>query len=411
LLKTRLCRNIKSDNERGAWIVIGKIGLCVWLLIGATTVATGQRLQEKVDKCKSTDPDTSITWCTEIIQERLFTMFLPNERVATLYFNRGNAYRRKGNYDPAISDLDEAARLNPKDADVYWVRGSAYLGKNDYDHAIQDLSLAIRLGSRRPGTFYDRGRAFNSKGDYDHAIQDFSEAIRLSPKDAGAYFFRGLAYFGKDDYDHALEDINQALSLTPNNALALYSRGVIYADKGNLDKAILDYNEAIRVAPKFALAYNRRGDAYLERSNLNAAIADFEQAISSAPSSNGAVMAALMLHVILKRQGRDDTQELARVAAAADLSKWPGPMLKLALGQTTADEVLKAALTQGSFVEKWHVCDANYFTGEDALFHHQRAAAITRLRAARDGCPKGAAAYRAAIAELKRLDATANAGK
>jgi tetratricopeptide (TPR) repeat protein len=406
-----LCRNIKSDSEQGASNVIGKIALCVWFLTGATTAVTGQSLQEKVDKCKSTDPDTSITWCTTIIQERLFTMLLPNERLAALYFNRGNAYRRKGNYDRAIPDLDQAARLNPKDADVYWVRGRAYLDKNDYDHAIQDLNQAILLDSERPGTFYDRGRAFTSKGDYDHAIQDLSEAIRLNPKDAGAYSTRGLAYFGKEDYDHAIRDFGQVLYLTPNNAWAHYSRGVAYADKGNFNQAIQDYNEAIRLDPKFALAYNRRADAYLAKSNLKAAISDFEQAISAAPSSNSAVMAALMLHVIQKRQGRDDAQELAQVAAAADLSKWPGPMLKLDLGQTTADEVMKAALTHGSFVEKWHVCDANYFTGEDALFHHQRATAIARLRAARDGCPRGAAAYGATIAELKRLGATADADK
>jgi hypothetical protein len=43
-----------------------------------------------------------------------------------------------------------------------------------------------------------------------------------------------------------------------------------------------------------------------------------------------------MLHVIMKRQGHDDAQQLARVAAAADLSKWPGPVLKLDLGQMTA---------------------------------------------------------------------------
>jgi lipoprotein NlpI len=115
----------------------------------------------------------------------------------------------------------------------------------------------------------------------------------------------------------------------------------------------------------------------------------------------------VMLHVIIKRQGHDDAQELARVAAAADLSKWPGPVLKLDLGKMTANEVMMAAASPASDRQKWWVCEANYFTGEDALLHHQRTTALARLKAARDGCPKGDPDYAAALAELKRLGASA----
>jgi hypothetical protein len=113
----------------------------------------------------------------------------------------------------------------------------------------------------------------------------------------------------------------------------------------------------------------------------------------------------------MKRQGHDDAQQLARVAAAADLSKWPGPVLKLDLGQMTANEVLVAAASPGSDRQKWRVCEANYFTGEDALLHHQRTTALARLKAARDGCPKGDTDYAAAVAELKRLGASTTPAK
>ena len=115
-----------------------------------------------------------------------------------------------------------------------------------------------------------------------------------------------------------------------------------------------------------------------------------------------------MLHVIMKRHGHDDAQPLARVAAAADLSKWPGPVLELDLGQMTAGEVMMAAASPGTDRQKkWRLCEANYFTGEDALLHHQRTTALARLKAARDGCPKGDTDYAAALAELKRLGASA----
>jgi len=118
-----------------------------------------------------------------------------------------------------------------------------------------------------------------------------------------------------------------------------------------------------------------------------------------------------MLHVAMKRQGHSDAQELATVAASADLSKWPGPVLKLDLGQITADEVMLAAAIPGSYIQKWQFCEANYFTGEDALLHHQPATALSRLKIARDSCPKGDTTYAATLVELKRLGASAAAAK
>lgn len=162
---------------------------------------------------------------------------------------------------------------------------------------------------------------------------------------------------------------------------------------------------------KDTAAYLNRGDAYFAQSNLKAAVADFEHTISAAPSSSAAITAALFLHVIMKRQGQDDTQQLTRVATAADLSKWPGPMLKLTLGKATTDEVMAAAATGVPAWQRWQVCEANYFVGEDALLHHQRTTALAHLKAARDSCPKGDTGYTAALAELKRIGALAAPAK
>jgi len=78
----------------------------------------------------------------------------------------------------------------------------------------------------------------------------------------------------------------------------------------------------------------------------------------------------------------------------------------------TASEVMMAAASPGSDRQKrWRVCEANYFSGEDALLRHQRTVALAHLKAARDGCPQGDTGYTAALAELRRLGASAAPGK
>ena len=368
--------------------------------------AIGQSRQENLNKCRSDDPDIRIAGCTALIQAAQDT----TQNLSVIYNNRGSANVSKREYDRAIQDYNEAIRLSPSIADNYRERGKAYYAKRDYDHAIQDFSEAILLNPNDTSAYYNRGLAYYNKNDPDRAIQDFNEAIHHDSNDARTYNNRGNAYEAKEDYDRAIQDFNEAIHRDPNYVAAYYNRGVAYYDKGDYAGAIQDYNDAIRLEPNFGYAHVNRGASYLLQSHLTEAIADFEDVISHVPYSNTAIYAALMLHVAMKRQGHDDAHQLARVAAAADLSKWPGPVLKLDLGQMTADKVMVAA-TSGADQQKWNVCEANYFTGEDALFHHQRATALARLKAARDGCPKGDMQHSAALEELKRLDASAAPAK
>jgi tetratricopeptide (TPR) repeat protein len=285
----------------------------------------------------------------------------------------------------------------------------------DPDSQIPGCTALIQAGQDKTENlsviYVIRGEAYKDKGDYDRAIQDFNEAIHLNPNYEIAYYDRGNAYIDKNDYDRAIRDFDEAIHLNPNDANAYNNRGVAYHRKDDYARAVQDYNQAIRLNSNYTIAYGGRGYAYFAQSNLTAATADFMHTISAAPSSNAAVYAVLMLHVILKRQGRYDVQQLAQVAAAADLSKWPGPVLKLDLGQMTANEVMMAAASPGSDRQKWQVCEADYFTGEDALLHHQRTTALARLKAARNTCPKSDLDYAAALAELKWLGAPAAPAK
>ncbi len=330
---------------------------------------TGCSSQENLSKCRSTDPDIKIAGCTALIQTGKATA-----GDLSIFYNN---------------------------------RGAAYDDKRDYDHAIQDYNEAIRLNPSLASAFYGRGEAYNHKGNYDHAIQDDSEAIRLNPNLSYAYDARGRAHRNKGDFYRAIQDYDEAIRLDSNYALAYNNRGDSYRGKGDYDHALRDFSEAIRLNPKLLSAYSNRGFVYFSQFNLAAAAEDYEHVIMIAPSSKSAVLAALMLHVAVRQQGRDDAHYLSTVAAAADLSIWPGPVLKLDLGQMTADEAMAAAANASAEKQKWQVCEANYFTGEDALLHHQRATAMARLKAARADCPKADGAYSATLLELKRLGAPA----
>ena len=65
---------------------------------------------------------------------------------AIFYNNRGEVYYRKGEYDRAIADYDQALRLDADYADAYNYRGNAYYELGQREQAVQDWQKACELG-------------------------------------------------------------------------------------------------------------------------------------------------------------------------------------------------------------------------------------------------------------------------
>jgi tetratricopeptide (TPR) repeat protein len=118
--------------------------------------------------------DLRISGCTTVIQSDKVS----NNDLAIAFYNRGNAYRPKGQHDRAIQDYDQAIKLNPNYALAYNNRGIAYGAKGQHDRAIQDFDQAIKLDPSYAKAFNNRGAAYRDKGQIDRAIQDFDQATR-----------------------------------------------------------------------------------------------------------------------------------------------------------------------------------------------------------------------------------------
>ena len=146
------------------------------------------------------------------------------------YYNRGNAYADKGDYDRAIENYTRAIELNSKN------RGHRIV--YDVNKAIKDYTKAIELSPKNADTYHCRGLVYYQKGDYDRAIEDFTRTIELNPNDAGAYYSRGLAY---------------ALQKMPTLACNdLYKAGILFLkinDRNNLLKCINNMKQADPSSP------------------------------------------------------------------------------------------------------------------------------------------------------------------
>src|SRR6185437_9425847 len=165
-------------------------------------------------------------------------------------------------------------------------RGLGYLKRKDFSRAITDYNEAIRLNPKRSDIYAKGGEAYGEKRNYDRAIADYNVSVRLDPNDVMAYMGRASVYDKKRQYKDAIEDYSRVSRMAPNAASAYF----VCDDRimlGQLQQAISDCDDALRLEPKLPLAHEARGIAYLKSGSLDRAIADFDAAINLQKGMSG----------------------------------------------------------------------------------------------------------------------------
>ena len=310
--------------------------------------------------------------------------------------NRCGWWWAKRQPDRALSDCNEAIRVDPDYAAAYINRGNAYLGKADIDDAFADFNAAIRLDPKSAWAFNARGEIYKNKGDFDRALSDFGEAIRFDPNYAIAYFLRGDVYKRKGDFDHALVDLNESIRLDPNNAIAYFTRGGVLYMMGNNPGALADFTSSIRLSPDDSAAYFNRGVAYYVVGGRFAdAEADFRKAAELNPHD---AYAALWLDLAARRNRAPS--RLPEAAKQLDMVVWPAPLIRRFLGELNTAQTLAAANDGDPKTKLGESCEANFYSGEFEMSQKNRAQALGLLRLAANNCPRGFIESTAAIAEL-----------
>jgi hypothetical protein len=164
-------------------------------------------------------------------------------------------------------------------------------------------------------------------------------------------------------------------------------------------RAIAHYTENIMRNPKDDDAYFRRGIANLYAGSLANALADIGRAGELDPEYP---YYALWLDIVDKRSGL--ASRLPKAVSQIDMTKWPAPVIRLFLGQTTPAAVLAAADDPDAETRKGQVCEANFYSGELALQHGSKDEAERLFRLAATDCPGDEFVERAAAnAEVKAL--------
>lgn len=199
------------------------------------------------------------------------------ERAPFAYYNRGVAFRDRGQRDRAVADYSSAIALDPTYFSAYANRGLVLMETGQLDRAIADFTSAIALNRSLYQAYNNRGLAYKKSGQLDAALRDYDAALSLKPDYADAYINRGSVFSQKGDRDQAMQDYNRAIDFAPSFA-AYINRGILRRELGMFDQAIGDYTKALALNPGYGMGYRDRGDLYFKTGNTEFARRDFQAA-------------------------------------------------------------------------------------------------------------------------------------
>ena len=239
---------------------------------------------------------------------------------------------KKGENDKAIAGYSAFLAKNPAAKEVWLAflfRGDAYAAKKDYDHAITDYGDSARLQPGNSTALAKRGNIYMlHKGAPDKAIADFTEVQKLEPKNYSARYVRGHCYMLKKEYAKAISDFSRAIELHPMYPTALRERGEAYAALKENDKAISDYDAVIKLNPgdaKVAPVLDDRGQLHRLKKEYELAVADWTEAVKLAPQSARPLRRlSLILAACPKDSVRDGKKAVDHATRACQITGYKG---------------------------------------------------------------------------------------
>ncbi len=207
------------------------------------------------------------------------------------YLKRGEAYRRRGEFDAAGRDLQRAAEIDPVAihprellGDVYYALGAANgaSAQARFITAGDRYREAVALDDQSARLHYKLGLASYRSGRVSAAIAALRGAIRLDPRFPEAHYLLGVCLRAAQKTDEAVRSLQRAVTLAPALLAAREELGDVYAGLRR-HEARLTHLEALVALQPSAARERALGLGYARAGNFDRAVGQLALAAQRYP--------------------------------------------------------------------------------------------------------------------------------
>jgi tetratricopeptide (TPR) repeat protein len=146
---------------------------------------------------------------------------------AELLILRADSYRKTGETDKALTDIEKYLEIYPENKAAISLAGKVEAGSGDNLKALEFFSKNLKLHPNDPECYIDRANSYFVSKSWDWAIKDYSMSLDLKPGDSDIWLNKGIALLNSGKVEDACHDFRKSLSLGNKRAADYISRECI----------------------------------------------------------------------------------------------------------------------------------------------------------------------------------------
>lgn len=184
----------------------------------------------------------------------------------------------------ALKNVEKALELNRNSVNAHLLAAEINMNSDAEKRAdaLSHMDEAIKLNPKNPGFFINRAFLRHKQDDYFGAMSDYDYAIQLDPDNFVAHYNRAMLCTEVRDFDKALADFNEVIRINPNEHRTLYNRAIVYREKHDYKNALADISKVIESFPTLAAAYFLRYDIKRSMGDRSSAQRDLDKSLALA---------------------------------------------------------------------------------------------------------------------------------
>ena len=208
-------------------------------------------------------------------------------KYAAAYAGMGRAYligfgqlnKSKDWLTRASENCDKSLDLAPQSAEAYACLGAVLKTEGHYAEAAKQFQRAVDLDPTSDDALIGLADSYQKLGNVAAAEQSYRKAVALRPNYWAVYSWLGSFYFGQGRYQEAADLFRKVNELAPDNYRAYYDLGVVLLLQGRYDESINASKRSIELRPNLD-AYVDLGAAYYLQHRFDDAAAAFQSGLA-----------------------------------------------------------------------------------------------------------------------------------
>lgn len=203
----------------------------------------------------------------------------PHSKVSVIFLAR--SYAASGHYREGIRTIKSWTAQNGDDVDaLYWT------GKFYEELSTQAIERMIDKNSNHYLVHEIQGDEYVYRQEYEKALEEYRQALAAAPTAPGLHFALGDVYRRTLNFPEAKQELEKELKLNPYHAQANYELGDIAIRQGNLEEGIHYLGRARALNPQLIEARRSLGRAFVLKKDYDAALREFSIVAQADPSDH-----------------------------------------------------------------------------------------------------------------------------